>query len=117
MTPADRWLATIWPFVRAHLPEAPASVVGIGCGPLEGFVPMLRSHGYDAIGIDPEAPAGPHYLRARRASSGRRRIRLADTSSADEQVAIDAGEIQAARIDWVGHSRRRRRPLSSASVG
>jgi hypothetical protein len=61
MSPADRWLASIWPFVRAHLPEAPASVVDVGCGPRGGFVPMLRSHGYDAIGIDPEAPPGPHY--------------------------------------------------------
>ena len=27
---------------------------------------------------------------------------LADTTAADEQAAIDGGEIQAARIDWVG---------------
>jgi hypothetical protein len=62
MATADRWLASIWPLVRAHLPEAPASVVDVGCGPRGGFVPMLRSQGYDAIGVDPKAPDGPHYL-------------------------------------------------------
>lgn len=30
---------------------------------------------------------------------------LADTTAADEQAAIDAGEIQATRIDWVGTAR------------
>jgi SAM-dependent methyltransferase len=38
-------------------------VVDIGCGPLGGFVPMLRAEGYDAIGIDPQAPEQPHYRR------------------------------------------------------
>lgn len=37
--------------------------VEIGCGPLGGFVPMLRSVGYAATGVDPEAPAGPWYQR------------------------------------------------------
>jgi hypothetical protein len=36
-------------------------VLEIGCGPLGGFVPMLRSAGYDAAGVDPEAPLGSHY--------------------------------------------------------
>jgi SAM-dependent methyltransferase len=36
-------------------------VLDIGCGPLGGFVPALRSDGYDADGIDPEAPSGPHF--------------------------------------------------------
>ena len=27
--------------------------------PLGGFVPMLRSAGYEAAGVDPEAPEGP----------------------------------------------------------
>jgi SAM-dependent methyltransferase len=36
-------------------------VVEIGCGPLGGFVPMMRSAGYDATGVDPEAPEGPCY--------------------------------------------------------
>jgi SAM-dependent methyltransferase len=38
-------------------------VVEIGCGPLGGFVPKLRASGYDAVGIDPEAPDGAEYLR------------------------------------------------------
>jgi SAM-dependent methyltransferase len=64
VTPDERWLATLWPFVRSWLPAVPAAVVEIGCGPLGGFVPMLRSAGYDASGVDPEAPEGPWYHRA-----------------------------------------------------
>ncbi len=63
MTPDERWLAAVWPFVRAWLPGPPAAVVEIGCGPLGGFVPMLRSAGYDAAGVDPKAPDGPWYHR------------------------------------------------------
>jgi SAM-dependent methyltransferase len=63
MTPDERWLAANWPFVRTHLQAAPARVVEIGCGPLGGFVPMLESAGYQATGIDPEAPAGSSYRR------------------------------------------------------
>jgi methyltransferase family protein len=229
MATAGRWLASIWPLVRAHLPDAPASVVDIGCGSHGGFVPMLRSHGYDAIGIDPEAPAGPHYRQTEfehaelpqdvdafvaatslhhvsapaevidrldgtvivvewaweafdartaewcfrrlgpdtdprwlhrrrdewlssgqdwvsylrswaekeRVHTGETLVRLLDerlerqhlahgpyyfadlaaTSDADEQAAIDAGEIQAGRIDWVGRSRRQGPPLASSSAG
>ena len=61
MTPDERWLAANWPFVRGQLPAAPARVVEIGCGPLGGFVPMLEAAGYQAIGVDPEAPPGPSY--------------------------------------------------------
>ncbi len=61
MTPDERWLSANWLFVRAWLPAAPARVVEIGCGPLGGFVPMLESAGYQATGVDPEAPAGPSY--------------------------------------------------------
>jgi SAM-dependent methyltransferase len=64
VTPDERWLAAQWPFVRTWLPAAPAAVVEIGCGPLGGFVPMLRSAGYAAAGVDPEAPEGPWYHRA-----------------------------------------------------
>jgi len=64
VTPDDRWLAAVWPFVRAQLPAAPAAVAEIGCGPLGGFVPALRSAGYDAVGIDPEAPEGAWYRQA-----------------------------------------------------
>jgi SAM-dependent methyltransferase len=61
VTPDERWLAAVWPFVRASLPAAPARVVEVGCGPLGGFVPMLEQAGYQATGVDPEAPQGPSY--------------------------------------------------------
>jgi SAM-dependent methyltransferase len=64
VTPDERWLAAVWPFVRAWLPGPPAAVLEIGCGPLGGFVPMLRSAGYQATGVDPQAPEGPWYHRA-----------------------------------------------------
>jgi hypothetical protein len=63
MPPGEPWLATLWPLIRARLPPPPARAVDIGCGPLGGFVPMLRAEGYDAIGIDPQAPEQPHYRR------------------------------------------------------
>ncbi len=62
-TTDERWLAAVWPFVRDHAPPPPAAVVEIGCGPLGGFVPMLRSAGYDAVGVDTEAPDGADYRR------------------------------------------------------
>ena len=61
MTSDEFWLAANWPFVRSCLPQAPARVVEVGCGPLGGFVPMLESAGYQATGVDPEAPSGPSY--------------------------------------------------------
>jgi len=64
MTPDERWLSAVWPFVRSWLPAPPATVLEIGCGPLGGFVPMLRSAGYEAVGVDPEAPEGDGYHRA-----------------------------------------------------
>jgi SAM-dependent methyltransferase len=63
VTPDERWLAAVGPFIRAWLPEPPAEVLEIGCGLLGGFVPMLRSAGYHATGVDPEAPEGPWYHR------------------------------------------------------
>jgi SAM-dependent methyltransferase len=63
MTSDMRWLTATWPFVRAWLPPAPARVLEIGCGPLGGFVPELLGAGYDAVGVDPEAPDGPGYHR------------------------------------------------------
>jgi hypothetical protein len=56
-----RWLAATWPFVRQHMPPPPCRVVDLGCGRLGGFVPALRAEGFDAQGVDPEAPVGPHY--------------------------------------------------------
>src|SRR5215216_1049885 len=61
MTPDDRWLAAVWPFVRRQLPSAPARVLEVGCGPLGGFVPALLEDGYKAVGVDPEAPEGSDY--------------------------------------------------------
>src|SRR5688500_1436511 len=69
MTPAERWLATLWPLVRDRLPAPPARVVDFGCGPLGGFMPMLRPKGYDAVGIDPQAPEQPHYRRGSSSSA------------------------------------------------
>jgi SAM-dependent methyltransferase len=63
MTPDHRWLTAMWPFVRGQLPGAPATVLEIGCGPLGGFVPALVRDGYDAVGVDPEAPEAPGYHR------------------------------------------------------
>ena len=57
----ERWSAAVWPFVRSQLPPAPATVLELGCGPAGGFVPALRESGYEAIGIDPKAPAGPGF--------------------------------------------------------
>jgi SAM-dependent methyltransferase len=53
----ERWSAAVWPFVRSRLPPPPATVLELGCGPAGGFVPALRESGYDAVGIDPDAPA------------------------------------------------------------
>ena len=63
MTPAQRWLASLWPFVRSELPAAPARVLEIGSGPFGGFVPGLLRGGYEAVGIDRNAPDAPTYRR------------------------------------------------------
>ena len=59
----DRWLASVWPFVLTQLPPAPASVLEVGCGTLGGFVPRLLQGGYEAIGVDRNAPEAESYLR------------------------------------------------------
>jgi len=64
MTPDEAWLAEAWLFVREQIPlTRPQRVLDVGCGPLGGFVPMLRREGHDAVGVDPCAPDGPHYRR------------------------------------------------------
>jgi SAM-dependent methyltransferase len=64
MTPPEQWLDVMWPHVCGHLPEPPAQVIDLGCGRVGGFVPKLRAAGYGAIGIDPDAPDEPHYVRS-----------------------------------------------------
>ena len=64
MTAPERWLTAMWPVVRGSLPAPPAAVVDLGCGSLGGFVPMLLADGYDAIGVDPNAPQEPPYRQA-----------------------------------------------------
>jgi SAM-dependent methyltransferase len=58
-------LAATWPFVRDHLPAPPARILEVGCGPLGGYIPNLCELGYEAVGVDPEAPAGPAYRQVR----------------------------------------------------
>ncbi|WP_042390973.1 class I SAM-dependent methyltransferase [Streptacidiphilus melanogenes] len=56
----------VWPFVREQLAGlGPGSVLEIGCGVLGGFVPLLRAEGHRAVGVDPEAPEGPGFVRSR----------------------------------------------------
>jgi SAM-dependent methyltransferase len=68
MTFSGGWLGAMWPVVRAQLPPVPASVLEVGCGSAGGFVPALRREGYDAVGVDPEAPDAPgfHQIRLER---------------------------------------------------
>ncbi|MEY9871191.1 SAM-dependent methyltransferase [Streptacidiphilus sp. MAP12-33] len=64
--PGDRRrIEDVWPFVRDALPASPGSVLEIGCGALGGFVPRLRAEGYHAVGVDPEAPEEPGFVRDR----------------------------------------------------
>jgi len=59
----DRWSAAAWGLVRPHLPPPPGPIVELGCGPAGGLVPALLAAGYDAVGVDPEAPEGSSYAR------------------------------------------------------
>jgi SAM-dependent methyltransferase len=76
----DRWLAEEWRFAAAVLPPSPAAVLELGCGSSGGFVPALRSAGYDALGVDPRAPEGQDY----------RRIEFEDYRSARQVDALVA---------------------------
>jgi hypothetical protein len=51
-------------FVLQHLPPPPARVVEVGCGDLGGVIPALVAARYDALGVDPRAPAGERYRQA-----------------------------------------------------
>jgi SAM-dependent methyltransferase len=52
-------------FVLSQLPSAPARVLEIGCGPDGGITPALVAAGYDAVGVDPHAPAGARFRATR----------------------------------------------------
>lgn len=63
MSANQQWLETAWEMVRSHLPAPPAVVVELGCGSLGGIVPALLADGYQALGIDPQAPEGGSFRR------------------------------------------------------
>jgi SAM-dependent methyltransferase len=51
-------------FLRGQLPPAPARLLEVGCGQGE-LTTALAVDGYDALGIDPRAPAGDRFRRIR----------------------------------------------------
>ena len=63
-SPDGTWLAATRPFVRSQLPPPPARVIELGCGQFGGHVPALIRAGWDATGVDPQAPEGAAYRRA-----------------------------------------------------
>jgi hypothetical protein len=50
-------------FVLDQLPPPPGRVLEVGCGQEGGLVTVLANAGYDALGVDPHAPAGERFLR------------------------------------------------------
>jgi hypothetical protein len=50
-------------FVLEQLPPTPGRVLEVGCGREGGLVATLLDAGYDALGVDPDAPDGAHFLR------------------------------------------------------
>ncbi|MES1247775.1 MAG: methyltransferase domain-containing protein [Actinomycetota bacterium] len=51
-------------FVFEQLPPPPQRVLEVGCGDEGGLVDVLVERGYDAIGVDPRAPAGDRFVAA-----------------------------------------------------
>jgi hypothetical protein len=49
-------------FVFEHLPPPPRRVLEVGCGDAGGLVEVLVDRGYDALGVDPRAPAGERFV-------------------------------------------------------
>jgi SAM-dependent methyltransferase len=60
-SPRDRWLESAWQIVAQHVPQAPASIIELGCGPAGGLVPRLQAAGHAVLGVDPDAPDAPAY--------------------------------------------------------
>ena len=52
-------------FVLDRLPPPPTRVLEVGCGKNGGVVEELVRVGYDATGVDPEAPGRPRFTRVR----------------------------------------------------
>jgi hypothetical protein len=52
-------------YALSHLPDPPARILEIGCGEEGGVTPALVEAGYDALAVDPRAPAGARYRRLR----------------------------------------------------
>lgn len=59
----DRWWRGFDAFVLRELPSR-ARVLDVGCGD-GGLVERLAAAGLDAVGVDPQAPAGPRFVRER----------------------------------------------------
>ena len=72
--------STFLEFAVEHLPAPPARVLDVGCGQGE-LTTALAVAGYDALGIDPLAPAGDHF----------RRLKLEDVEETESFAAIVAG--------------------------
>jgi len=51
-------------FVFDQLPPPPRRVLEVGCGDAGGLVDLLVARGYDALGVDPRAPAGERFVQA-----------------------------------------------------
>jgi SAM-dependent methyltransferase len=56
-----RWLTSEWSFISTALPPTPAHLLEIGCGAGGGIVPAALAAGYEAVGVDPQAPEGAAY--------------------------------------------------------
>jgi SAM-dependent methyltransferase len=64
MSGREEWQQSTFERVLAHLPPPPARVLEVGCG--DGWlVHRLTDLGYESVGIDPDAPEGPHFRKTR----------------------------------------------------
>ena len=59
---SDHLTPELWAFILRWLPARPARVLDIGCGDGTSTRRLIRE-GYDATGLDPEAPREEGYLR------------------------------------------------------